>query len=117
MGVFGHLQGQTAADVAGQSHIIPRILEDVVDERCGGRLAVAAGDANHLRVGVTTGELYFADDVDVTFTGLHNDGCVVGDAGTLHNLVGIEDFLQTVVTFLPLNMMVVELLLVTVLDG
>ena len=59
---FCHLQGQTVTNIAGQSGIQACLLEDVVDEGCGGCLAVAAGDAHHLGMGVTGSKLYLTDD-------------------------------------------------------
>ncbi len=35
-----HLQGQTAAHVAGQAHVDAGVLEYVIGEQCGGGLAV-----------------------------------------------------------------------------
>ena len=46
--IFCYLKRKAAADVTGQSGIVACFLEDVVDERGRCRLAVGAGDTDHL---------------------------------------------------------------------
>ena len=46
--VFCHLKGKRVADVTRQTSVVTCLLEDVVDERRGGGLAVAARDTDHL---------------------------------------------------------------------
>ena len=52
--------------------------------------------------------------MDTLRYGLADHRCRVGDAWRLDNLVGIEDFLLRVLTFLPLYLVVVHQLLITV---
>ena len=56
----GHLQRQALAYVAGQSDVHARLTQNVIGEQGSGGLAVGAGDAHHLGVGVSAGELYLA---------------------------------------------------------
>ena len=70
--LHGHLQGKAVADVACQPYIQSRTLEDVVNERGGGSLAVRTGDANHFGVCITSGELYLGDDGDAFFFQFQN---------------------------------------------
>ena len=53
-----HLVGVALADVAGQAHVQPRVLEHIVYQRCGGGLAVASGYTDFLCVVVSSGKLY-----------------------------------------------------------
>ena len=46
MGLLCHLEGERVADVASQTGVYARLLEDVVDERGGRGLSVSAGDAD-----------------------------------------------------------------------
>ena len=117
MRIFGHLEREALADIAGQSYVIAGLLEDVVYQRCGGRLAVGTGDAYHFRVGIAAGEFYLADDVDAAGFCFLNDGRIVGYAGALHNLVGIEYLLLGVMSFLPCYVVALQQSLVLVLNG
>ena len=113
--ILCHLQRQAPSDVTSQSHVVARILEDVVDEACRGGLAVASRDADHLAVGVAARKLYLADDgrslLDEAL--YHRDA--VGDARALDDLVCREHLLLRVVALLPCDAVVVEQLLVLVL--
>ena len=114
--ILGHLQGQRVAYVAGQSGIVACIAEDVVDEAGGGGLAVRAGDANHLGVGVASCKLYLADDVRALVAQFLHHGRRVGNAGTLNHLVGVQNLGFGVAAFFPLYLVVVHQTLVLVLD-
>ena len=117
MRILGYLQGERATDVSGQAGVVARSLEDVIDERCRRSLTVGARDANHLGIGIAAGKLYLADDVNAFLQDFLNHRSLVGDARALDDLIGIEDALLGVMAFLPRNLVVVEQLLVTVLDG
>ena len=115
--LHGHLQGKAVADVACQPYIQSRTLEDVVNERGGGSLAVRTGDANHFGVCITSGELYLGDDGDAFFFQFQNQRSVVGDAGTFYHFIGIQYQLFRVLSFLPGNAMLVQQFLVFVFNG
>jgi len=115
--VLGHLQGQAVADVSGESCIVTGGFEYVVDERGGRCLAIAACDADHLGMRVSSGELYFTDDGYSTLDGFLHDGCLVGYAGAFDDFVCVEYFPFGVCAFFPRDVSAVEHLLVTVLDG
>ena len=108
MRILCHLQSERASDVAGESYVVACSLEDVIDERRGCCLAIRTCDTYHLRVGVATCKLYLADDV-YTFlhSRLHHWG-FLRDTGALDDFVGREYLLLCVLTFLPLDGVVVE---------
>ena len=115
--ILSHLQRKRASDVARQAHVVACRLEDMIDERRRCRLAVRAGDADHLRVGVATRKLYLADNV---YTLLHRSlhhRSLLRYTRTLDDFVGRENLLLGMLTLLPLDGVVVEQLLVFVLDG
>ena len=112
----GHLQCQTAAHIACQTHVQARFLEDMVSKLGGRGFAVATGDAHHLGIGVTTCKLDFAHDGNALLDGLGHHGSRVGNAGALHDLVGIEDFLGGVSTLFPSDVILVEQVLVGLPD-
>ena len=115
MRIFRHLQCKAFSDVSCQSYVISRILEDMVYERGCGCLAVTAGDADHLRVGVSSSELYLADDMyPLGHTFLYHRS-LFRYAWALDDFVGIEDFLLGVAAFLPLHAVVIHKFLVFVL--
>ena len=89
--ILGHLQGQAAPDVARQANVHAGLAEDVVRQRRGRRLAIAARDADHPRVGVSPGQLDLGEDRDATLYGRAHNGCRVGYAGAFDDLVGVED--------------------------
>ena len=105
------------AYVAGKAHVVTGILHDVVDERSGGCLAVRASDANHLGIGISTGKLNLRDDGCALCPQLLDHGGFLGNARTFDNLVGRKDERFGVLTFLPLNTILVELLLILWFDG
>ena len=113
--ILSHLKGETATDITSQSGIIACTLEDVIDEAGGSCLTVRACDANHLRVGVATGKLNLTDDMGALLHQLLNHRSFLWYARALDNLIGIEDFLLCVMTFLPLNVVAVEQFLIFVL--
>ncbi len=96
MRVAGDLKGEAVADVAGQASVDTRTAQDVIDERGGGRLAVAAGDADHLGIGVAARELDFAYNGNVFLAQGLDDRSGVGNTGALHHLVGGKDTLHGV---------------------
>ena len=89
--LLGHLQGEAAPDVARQANVHTGLAQDVVRQRRGRRLAIAARDADHLRVGVSSGQLDLGEDRDATLHGRAHDGRRVGYARALDDLVGVED--------------------------
>ena len=84
----------------------------MVDKRGCGGLTIRSRDTNHLRVGVASCKLNLADDVDAFLHNLLNHGGGIGDAGTLDDLVGIEDLFLRVLSLLPLDIVGVHQLLV-----
>ena len=111
------LQRQTTAHITCQAHVQTRFLEDVIGEfgrRC---LAIAAGDANHLGIGVATRKFNLAHDGNFALNGLGHHGCCVGDARALHYLVGVEDLFRGVPAFLPGDVILVEQVLIGLPDG
>ena len=88
--VFCHLQGKAAPDVPGKPHIGACLLHNVENPRSGGGLAVAAGDANHLRVGIARGKFYFRDNGNALFAHRLYHRCVFGNARTFHDFIGVE---------------------------
>ena len=111
-----HLQRKAASDVSCKSHVVARLFEDVVDERGGRGLTVGTGDADHLGVGVSTGELDFGDDVNPLLPYFLNHWRLVGYSRALDDFVGIEDFLLRMLFLFPLNVVVVEQFLIFVLN-
>ena len=86
----------------------------MIDERGGRGLSVGAGDADHLRMGIASCKLYLADDMDAFPDGLHNHWGCLRDARTLDDFIGIKDLLFCMLALFPLDMVVVEHLLVFV---
>ena len=112
-----HLQSQGVAYVASQPHVVARLFHDVVDERCGGGLAVASGDADHAGVGIPACKLYLAYHGNVASHHLLYHRGFLGYAGALYYLVGIEYLVFAMVSFFPFYPVAVEHGLVVVLDG
>ena len=96
--ILGHLQGEAAPNVARQTNVQPGLAQDVVRQRRGCRLAIAARDADHPRVGVSPGQLDLGEDRDATLYGCAHDGRRVGYAGALDDLVRVEDLGLRVMT-------------------
>ncbi len=114
----GHGVGEALADVAAQRHVQPRVAQDLVDERRGGRLAVRPGDADALRaVEVAARELHLGDDGDAALAQAPHDGRRVGNAGGLDRLRGLEDQLLGVAPLLVGDLPLVEPGLVAVGDA
>ena len=95
----GHLQGVTLADVAAQADVQARFLEEVVDQRGRGGLAVGAGDADFLRVVVARSEFDFGDDVRALAREFLDEWGRGGDAGAFDDLVGAENLRLAVAAF------------------
>ena len=114
--LFCDLQGERMSNVSCQSGIVSGSLEYMVDERCRCRLSVRSRDANHLRVRVTAGKFYFADDMNALGDDLLNHRSFVGYARTLDDFVGIENLFFRMMTFFPFNSVLIEHVLVAVLD-
>ena len=90
VGLAAHLVGQRAADVAGQAAVDAGAAQYVVDEAGGGGLAVGAGDAHHLGVGIAAGKLNLAHHLDAALAhSLHHRG-ILGYAGALDHRVGLQ---------------------------
>ena len=115
--VFSYLQRQRVADVTSKSGIIACFLEDMIDKTGGSCLTIRTCDTNHFRIGVATGKFYFADDVNTFLLDFHNHRSSIRNTGTFDNLVGIQDFLFCVMAFFPLNLVVVQHLLVFLVDN
>ena len=58
---FGYLQCEALAYVAGETYVETCFAEDVIYERSGCGLAVAAGDTHHFGFGVAACKFYFGD--------------------------------------------------------
>ena len=116
MRFLGHLQCQAVANVSGQSHIVACVLEDMVDEAGGGGLTIGTGDADHLRVGVASGEFNLADDGNAGSLHLLHHGCRIRNSGALDNLVGVQDEFLSVVSLFPLDAACIQHFLVMRLD-
>ena len=112
----GHLIGQALPDIARKAHVVARLLEDVVDERRGGRLTVTTRDTHHLGIGVASGKLNLRDDRYAPLLYLEHHGCIARYAGALDHLVGIQDERLGMLPVLPCDMILVEHLLVMLLD-
>ena len=87
----------------------------MIDEACRGGLAVAARDAHHLGLRITSRKLYLADDGYARLLEFLYHGSLLGNARTLHHLVGIHEECLRVLSFFPLHAVLVENLLVVVL--
>ena len=83
----------------------------------GRRLAVAAGNAHHLGIGVTAGKLNLAHDGNTLLDRLGHHGCSVGDTGALHYLVSIKNFLGSMSSLFPCDVILVEQVLVGITDA
>ena len=110
-----HLVGQASPDITRKTHVVACTLEDVVDERCGGRLTVTTRDAHHLGVGVASGKLDFRDHGDTLFGNLAHHGRLGRYARALDYLIGIEDKFLGVLPILPCDMVLLEHLPVVLL--
>ena len=99
--LFGHLQCQAVADVSGQSHVRPCLLQYMVDERGGGGLSVAACDAYHAGIGIACRKFYFAQYGCALRDELGHHGCCVGNARTLYHLIGPQHLAFGVPPFFP----------------
>ena len=103
-----HLKGHAAAHVACEAHVDACVFEYVVSEECGGGLSVAAGDADHLCIGVASGQFDFGDHGNAFLgDGLHH-GSGRGNAGAFDHLVGREYAVHRVAPLFPFYTFVVE---------
>ena len=114
MRIFSHLQRQRITDIACETCIVACLLEDMVDQTRGRRLTIRTRDTDHLRIGIPAGKLNLTDDVDSLLFDLHDHRSRIRDARTLDDLVGIQDFFFRMLTLLPLNLVVVEHLLILI---
>ena len=103
-----HLECVAFSYVSSQSHVQTRLLEQVVDERCSGGLAVRPRYAYFLRVVIARRELDFGNYRGVQGLELFDDGYARRNAWTLYNLVGRENFLLRVTAFLIIDSPFVE---------
>ena len=85
-----HLKGVALADVAAKAHVEACVLQQVVDERGGGGLAVGTGYADLFGVVVAPCELDFGDHRSALGDEFLNQRSAVGNARALHYLVGRE---------------------------
>ena len=109
-----YLQGEGVTDVTCQSCIIACLLEDMVDERGGCGLTVRTRDTDHLGIRVTARKLNLTDDMDALFLDFHNHRGGIGNTRALDDLVSIENLGLCVLPFLPLDMTVIEHLLILI---
>ena len=86
-----HLKRKAATDVSCKSHIKSRRLQNMIYKRCGCGFSVAAGDANHLGVGVTSCKFYFGNDVYSFFFYFPHNGSFLGNAGAFYHFGRRED--------------------------
>ena len=73
-------------------------------------------DAKHFGMGVAGCKLDFADDGDATAIGFCHQGGGVGDAGTFHNFIGIQNFAFGMSAFLPGKSVCIEEVFILLLD-
>ena len=85
---LSHLESKTLTDISGQSHVVSGTLEDVIDQRGGCRLAVAARDTDHLGVRISSCELNLADDMRVLSHQFLHHRSLFWDARAFDDLVG-----------------------------
>ena len=116
MRILCDLQSKALTDISGQTDIVSGTLKDMIDQRGGRCLAVAARDADHFGMSIPSGELNLADDMRVLSHQFLHHRSLFWDARAFDDLVGIQDFLLGVMTFLPFDLMVVKQFLVLVLD-
>ena len=112
--ILCHLECQRITDVTSQTSIVSCLLKDVVDKRGCGSFTIRTCDANHLRVCITTSKLNLADDMDAFCDDFLNHRSGIGNTRTLDNLICIQNLLFCVLTFFPLNLVVIQLFLVLV---
>ena len=112
-----HLQREAVAHVASQSHIQPCFPQNVIGEHGGSGLAVAAGDAHHLGIGVATCKLNFADNRNILCGSLLHHWGGGRNARALDDFVGGEHFLFGVLALFPCYLVFVEEFLVFRCDG
>ena len=84
-----HLQRKARPHIAGKTYVEARILQNVIGEHRCCRLAVAAGDANHFRIRIATGQFNFRNDGNAfRFYFLHNRRRL-RNPRAFHHFVGI----------------------------
>ena len=88
---LGYLQGQALADIPGQPDIVTRFLEDMVNQGCRGSLAVAARNANHLGMRITSRKLDFRNDRDTGLFHFQHHRGIFRYARAFYHLVRIQD--------------------------
>ncbi len=103
VGVACHLIGETVAHVSGEAHVDTRFLKNVVGEHRGGGFAVATGYAHHFRLGEVAAEFDFGNHGNSLFDDSLDDGSRRRNARAFHHEVGIENFLLSVLAFLPIE--------------
>ena len=89
----------------------------MVDEQGSGGLAVGAGDADGLGVGVSSGEFDFRDDGSALLGELTHQGSRRGYAGAFHHLIGIENQLRSMAILLERDAALIEHIFIFVGDG
>ena len=88
----GHLQREALPNVARKAHAQVGLPQHFVSECGGGRLAVAAGDANRARtVRVAPGEFDLRDYRNPALTQRLHNRSALRNAGAFDHLVGIEN--------------------------
>ncbi|OAV74510.1 hypothetical protein Barb7_01987 [Bacteroidales bacterium Barb7] len=88
--VFRHLQGKAVAYVSGKTNVRTRLLQYMIDEHGGGCFAVASGDANHLRAGISSGKFNLGYNRNAFFFQPLDNGSLVGDTGTFNYFISIQ---------------------------
>ena len=88
----------------------------MIDQRGSGGLTVTSRDTDHLGIGISASELNLTDDVDALGDDLLDHRGFIGDTRTLDHLISIQNLLFCMVSFFPLNLVVIQQFLVFVLD-
>ncbi len=112
-----HLQGKAVADVSRQAHIQSCTLENMVNERGGSGLTVRPGNTNHFSGSVAPGKLYLRDNGRALFFQFQYHRSIVGDTGTFHHLISVQNQFLCVLSLFPGNVILVQQCLVLVFDG
>ena len=88
----GHRQRETFADISGQADVHAGLPQNLVGQRRRRRLAVAAGDADRSRRGISPRKLDFRNNRDSPLPdGLHHRS-LVRNPRAFHDFVGRQDF-------------------------
>ena len=87
----------------------------MVNERCCRCLTITSRDTYHLRIGIASSKLNLTDNMYALGDNLLYHRSLIGDSRTLDDFVGIKDFFLRMLSFLPLDVAVIEHLLILIL--